>query len=494
MKRRDFIAKSSLSAGSFIASGSIVSLLNACSKNGMGSNTTNVTNIVENQFTTILPIPNTVSGTATLKSQVTSTSINKTPISVLGYQANSILGPTIKVNNGDSVNITLNNLLSEPNNIHWHGLKIPANMDGYPTDLAAAGATKQYQFSIQQRAGLNWYHPHTDMLTASQAYRGLAGLFIINDAEEAALNLPNGVNEIPLVIQDKRLGSSSLVYNPSMMDTMSGFMGESIIVNGVYAPFTNVSTRMYRLRVLNGSNARIYNLAFDNNLPFYIIGSDGGLLQNPIKVNEILLAPAERLDILVDFSTLKINTDVFLMSKQFSNAGNSQGGQSFKIMKFSVNQSVTENYTIPGSLSTFQPMPIASNTRNFILSEMGSMSGGMGSGMSGMHKINGKVFDAARIDENVTAKAVEYWTFDNQGTEPHPIHLHSVQFRVVERTGVGNRGIIASEMGWKDTILVLPGEKVKLLVPFEAHLGKFVFHCNNLEHEDGGMMLQFQVI
>lgn len=492
MERRTFITKSVISATVLLSSGSLVSFFSSCSKNDLMTNSNNTTKIVENLFTKTLPIPASASAVTTLNAQVTTSTIVDTPITVLGYQLGNILGPTFRVKNGETVSVTLNNLLSDINNIHWHGLIIPSNMDGYPTDIAVPGGIKRYQFNINQRAGLYWYHPHSDALTASQAYKGLAGLFIINDNEELLLNLPSGTNEIPLVIQDKRLGSNGLNYNPTMMDTMSGFMGESIIVNGVNSPNLNVSTRIYRLRILNGSNARIYNLAFDNNLSFYIIGSDGGLLQSPISVNEILLAPAERLDILVDFSKVKINTELYLMSKQFSNAGNSQGGQSFKIMKFSVNQSFNESYIIPSSLSNYQQLPTPTNSRSFILSEM-TMGSGMGARMTGMHKINGKIFDANRIDEYVNANSIESWSFENQGTEPHPIHLHGVQFRITERSGGSNRGVIASEMGWKDTVLLLPGEKVKILIPFGSNTGKFVFHCHNLEHEDDGMMLQFQI-
>ncbi len=328
------------------------------------------------------------------------------------------------------------------------------------------------------------------MLTGSQAYRGLAGLFIVNDAEEAALNLPSGAYEIPLVIQDKRLSGSSLNYNPTSMEVMSGFMGESIVVNGVASPYTDVASRYYRLRILNGSNARIYNLAFSNNQPFTIIGSDGGLLKNPQSVSNILLSPGERIDVLVNFAGISTGTDVYLLSKAFSNAGNAQGKQEFKIMKFRITQNSTDSFSIPSNLSVVSTLSTSSQTRNFVLTEM-QMS--MGGSMTGMHRINDKVFDAARIDETIAANSTEIWVFENKGNEPHPVHLHAAQFQVLSRSGGENRGVIASERGWKDTVLLLPGEKVTLAVPFGSLTGKFVFHCHNLEHEDDGMMLQYMI-
>jgi len=361
-------------------------------------------------------------------------------------------------------------------------------MDGHPSNVVNAGGSFNYQFSVNQRAGLYWYHPHTHMRTASQVYKGLAGLFIVNDQEENSLNLPSGNMELPLVIQDKRLSASGLNYNPSMSEMMTGFMGETILVNGVAFPYTEVSTKTYRLRVLNGSNARIYNLKLSNNSNFTIIGNDGGLLQTPETVNSILLSPGERLDLLVSFSGLTIGNELYLESSSFSNAGTSQGGQSFKIMKFKIINSATDNFIIPSSLSFIPALSSATNTRNFVLNEM-HMSGHHS--MSGTHQINDKVFDENRIDETISPNTTEYWVFENKGIEPHPMHLHGVQFQVVERTG--GRGLIPSEKGWKDVVLVLPNEKVKIIVPFGSFPGKYVFHCHNLEHEDDGMMLQYLI-
>ena len=495
MKRREFIKTTGVGAGSIFATGSVITFLASCNKHNMngamnmGGQPVPVT---EGNFNRLLPIPNMVTGNATLTAQATTATINGNTISVLGYQANGILGPTIRANNGTNANINFQNNLSEKSNIHWHGLKIPAIMDGHPEAIVNAASNFNFQFAINQRAGLNWYHPHPDGATARQAFQGLAGLFIINDAEEAALNLPSGIYEIPLVIQDKRLTSSGITYNPTTMEVMTGYMGETILVNGEASPYIEVATRFYRLRILNGSNARIYNLALSNNADLIIIGNDGGLLKNSTAVKSILLSPGERLDVLINFAGLSIGTDVFLESRMFGNAGSAQGKQGFKIIKFKVTQTANDTFSVPATLSSFTSISAsaASRTRNFVLNVM-QMSGGMN--MTGMHQINGKTYDKDRIDEIVIANTTEIWTFDNsQGDEPHPIHLHGVHFQVLERTGNRNQ-LIASENGWKDTVLLLPQEKVKLIVPFASLNGVFVFHCHNLEHEDDGMMLQYQL-
>jgi blue copper oxidase len=496
MKRRDFIKNTGFGAGSILATSSFISLLASCNKNNMMGGNMNMGGqpvpVTEGSFTRLLPIPNTVTGATSLTAQATNSNINGSSFSVLGYQSGGILGPTIRVGNGTNANINFQNNLSEKTNIHWHGLKIPADMDGHPEAIVNSGSSFNYQFAINQRAALNWYHPHPDGATARQAFQGLAGLFIVNDAEETALNLPSGIYEIPLVIQDKRLTSSGIAYNPTSMEVMTGYMGETILVNGEASPFTEIATRFYRLRILNGSNARIYNLALSNNADLIVIGNDGGLLKNPATVKSILLSPGERLDVLVNFSGLPIGSEVFLENKMFDNAGSAQGKQGFKILKLKVTQTVNDSFSVPASLSSITTIPAsaATRTRNFVLSVM-QMSGGMN--MTGMHQINGKTYNKNRIDETVTANATEIWEFDNsQGDEPHPIHLHGVHFQVLERTG-GRSQLIASESGWKDTVLLLPQEKVKLIIPFASLTGVFVFHCHNLEHEDDGMMLQYQL-
>ncbi len=478
--------------------------INSCSlvKGNLLNNTELTAFYSDNNFSNQLPVPEIVKGSnVSLTTQRTTSPVNGNSIGVLGYHK-GILGPTIVAERGEQVSINLKNNLEEETNIHWHGLMIPAIMDGHPENIVKSGDSFNYLFKVDQRAGMYWYHPHPHKNTAKQAYLGLAGVFLVADPEEKRLNLPSGSNEVPLVIQDKRLNGSSLTYNPNQNDIMTGFMGKDIIVNGVASPVLNVSTRFYRLRVLNGSNSRVYNLAFSNNSTFTIIGSDGGLLAAPEKINSLMLGPGERADILVDFSAYNTGTEIYLQSNPFSGS-DAQGKETFKIMKFKVSVRENNNFILSSVLSSYKQIPAsaATKTRKFDIKgmnmpgghgNMGNMMGGMGMNMP-MHTINGKTFDMDRIDETVKGGTTEIWEFDNtQGDEIHPMHLHGVQFQVLGRKG-GRNGLISTEKGFKDTVLLMPREKVRVIMTFPDNKGKFLVHCHNLEHENDGMMLNFLI-
>ncbi|AEI52084.1 multicopper oxidase family protein [Runella slithyformis] len=495
MKRNDFLKTLGFgSAGLLIGE----SLLSSCMNHDMAAmDMTTAPTVVEGAFTTILPIPETItSGTAlNARSQNAAIVAGKTG-QVLGYK-NGILGPTFRVQRGSTVTIPFINGLSEETNIHWHGLLVPAAMDGHPSQMVTAGQSFNYTFKIDQAANMAWYHPHPHEKTGKQVFTGLAGMFIVESPEEKALNLPSDAYELPLVIQDKRLDANgAIMYSPTLEEVMIGYMGETITVNGVSSPFQPVTTRMYRLRVLNGSNGRMYNLALSNGNSFLIIGSDGGLLTAPETVTSLLLAPGERADLLVDFSKIALNSEVYLQSNSFSGVS-SQGSQTFKILKFMVNKTETDTFKMPTSLNSITPLSTASatKTRTFDIGVMMDMTSGSHGGtmaMKGMHTINGKIFNMDRIDEIVALNSTEIWEFDNtNGDEPHPMHLHGTFFQVSSRTG-GRGNILSHEKGLKDTVLVMPGEKVRIITKFEK-VGKFVFHCHNLEHEDDGMMLNFEV-
>ena len=199
-----------------------------------------------------------------------------------------------------------------------------------------------------------------------------------------------------------------------------------------------------------------------------------------------MLAPAERVDILVDFGGLTIGKEIYLKSLPFSNGSKAQGRESFNMMKFVIKKAIVNTYKIPVSLSKIEKLTISSKTRSF------KMQMKMGLSMKNMHRINNKVFDSNRVDETVKVGDIETWTFNNASDEPHPMHVHGVQFQVNERSG--GRDIQAHEKGWKDTILLLPNETAKVTMKFPDNKGKYMVHCHNLEHEDDGMMLQFEII
>jgi FtsP/CotA-like multicopper oxidase with cupredoxin domain len=490
MKRREFIKSSSLKVLTAFAGTSL--LLNACHTEEDMIGEPNW--IVDGSFDRPLPIPSAINNNASLNPGFSSAELLKGRVSETLAYGNGLLGPTIEAAKGETISIALQNSLLEETNIHWHGLILPENMEGHPKDVTGPGGSFQYTLPIQQRAGTYWYHPHAHGTTAKQLFMGLAGMFIVNDEEEAMLNLPSGEFEIPLIIQDKHFEGNSLDYSPNEEEIMTGYLGEQILVNGIHAPFLNVASGWYRFRVLNASTARVYNLALSKGIQFYIIGSDGGLLKSPEAVSTILLSPGERLDILIDFSQLSIGSEVFLLSNRFSEF-NIQGRQSFNLIRFKVDRvSSSPPFSLPSTLSFIAPINHnqAVKTRSFDIAGINNGQGGHG-GME-RHSINGKPFEMGHVDETVQAGSTEIWEFDNEmGDEIHPMHIHGVQFQVIHRMG-GRNEIIASEKGWKDTVLVMPGEKVKVIMTFPFYTGLFVFHCHNLEHEDDGMMMNYQIV
>jgi FtsP/CotA-like multicopper oxidase with cupredoxin domain len=448
--------------------------------------------VTEGDFSRPLTFPASQSSGFTLTPQLTSgADVNGAALNVYGYESGAILGPTLRFERGQTVSVNVKNQLNEVTNVHWHGLAVPPSMDGQPHQFIQPGSSFLYSYTVNQRAATYWYHPHPHGDTARQVMLGLAGLLVVTDDEEAALNLPHGDRELFLVLQDKRIAGNEITYAPTTAEIMTGFMGDRVFVNGIYAPYHAVNRMHYRVRILNGSNARVYHLALSDGKSFTVIGNDGGLLAAPESVTSALLAPGERLDVLIDFSTSQLNEEIFLVSKPFD-GGSSQGHEEFRIMKFTVTGNETDSFQIPSALSVITSLSESQSTktRTFDISNPhDSMGGHMHSG----HTINGVSYDESHIDEHVETGAIEIWTFDNSiGGEPHPMHLHGVQFQILDRTG--GRGMLEPyEKGWKDTVLLLPEESVRVIVPFGTYTGSYVFHCHNLEHEDDGMMLQYEL-
>ena len=397
-------------------------------------------------------------------------------------------GPTIRVRRGQEFAARVQNSLAEPLVLHWHGLLAPERMDGHPRDQVAAGQSYQVRFPVSQRAGTCWYHAHTDQLTAEQAYAGVAGFFIIDDPAEAAFGLPSGNHDVPLVFADKRVSTSrQLVYAPSMMDVMTGYLGDVMLVNGTPDAWLSVDRGLYRLRLLNGSNARIYKVALSDGRPFHLIGTDGGLLPAPVSATSAMLAPGQRLEILLDFSPYAAGASVVLKSLPFAGSGGMMGGPQqgteMNLLRFYVDSTATGNATVPAVLQPLTPLTSAQAKRTRVFTI----------GMSGMvHTINGQTFSMQRTDFSVPFGDVEIWEYRNTSTEPHPMHAHAALCQVLSRSSTAS--LAPEDSGWKDTVLVNAGETVRVLTRFDTHPGLFVHHCHNLEHEDSGMMQNFQVL
>jgi len=375
-------------------------------------------------------------------------------------------GPTFRANKGDSVYVSFANGLADETTVHWHGMLVATVQDGQPQDLVAPGGSRVYQYPIVQRAALNWYHPHPHMMTGEQVCLGLAGAFIVNDAEEAALGLPAFPYEVPLVVRDANFDKAgNLIYNPRT----TGFDGNTPLVNGTRKPYLDVERSVYRFRVLNGANARLFRLVLGNGMPFTVIGNDGGLLAAPVNVTEIEFSPGERLDLLVNFQGLP-GARVMLHDL---NSG-------WDLLEFRVANSTQVTGTMPtGTLSTIAPLPTPALTRYF--------------SFDGMSKINGREYDSDRIDFQVPFGQTELWRFTTNGNAPHPVHIHGASFQVQSRTG-GRGKLFPWESGWKDTVLLQDQETVEVLIRFDQYRGRYLIHCHKLEHEDMGMMANFQVI
>jgi FtsP/CotA-like multicopper oxidase with cupredoxin domain len=378
----------------------------------------------------------------------------------------SLPGPSFRGRTGDLAQITLSNGLSEETITHWHGMVVDHQNDGHPIFAIPPGGTYAYSFPIIQRAAMNWYHPHPHMMTGMQVALGLAGAFIINDAEEDALGLPSGGYEVPLVVRDASLDSTgNLVYRPRS----GGFFGDIALVNGTRNAYLNVDTAVYRFRVLGGANARIFGLTLSNGAAFTVIGNDGGLLSTAAQDTLADISPGERLDLLVDFRGLPVGTTVLLRDAR---AG-------WDLLEFRVARQVSVPITIPTNLSTIIPLTNPVRTRTF--------------SFDGMSKINGMEYDLNRIDFQVPFGQVERWRFLTSGNAPHPVHVHGASFQVVSRTGGRNR-LFPWESGWKDTVLLEDRETVEILIRFDGYRGEYLMHCHKLEHEDMGMMSNFEVI
>lgn len=400
---------------------------------------------------------------------------------------NSYPAPTIIVNKGDNFSVIFENQHSEEATIHWHGLLVPELMDGHPKDAVLPGQSYTYSFPVFQRAGTYFYHSHAHHLTAKHVYKGFAGFFIINDEDEISLGLPRGEFDVPLLIQDRRsVNQPQFTYQPNMMDVMLGYLGDLPLINGTPDAYFDVQKTLYRFRILNGSNARVYKLALSDDSNFWLISTDSGLKDYPAQINNVFLAPGERIDILVDFSSYNIGDSIFLKTLPFPGTGGTYPqGTEMNLLTFNIVGNGNSNGSVPANLSAIEYYNIndIERTRNFTFSR--TMGG------SGMHKINGLTFDMNRIDEIITKNELEEWKFINNTNEYHPIHVHGVMFQVYSRNG--NTNLPPNDKGWKDTVFVNPNETVSVLLKFVDYSGIYLLHCHNLEHEDDGMMINIRI-
>jgi len=440
------------------------------------------------------------------------------------------LNPVLKTRKGAGFRARFWNALDEESIIHWHGLEVDSNNDGHPHYAIPGGATYDYHFTVTNRAATYWYHAHPHHLTGKQVHLGLAGLLIVEDDEELALqqalDLTFGVNDIPLVIQDKRFDDSgALIYTPDAQDRDHGYLGTDALVNLTPRPYFDAAPRIYRFRILNASNARLLRLAFRHGeglIDFHLIGSDGGLLDRPRPLQEAFVPAGGRLDVLLDLRAARSPADLTLVSLPFDPMYNESessapagdhaphatdgsdaprrsaipDGAALDLLRIRVRGKAAYQRAVPQTLSFLAPPPATDAAPRVITFDLAG----------GVWRINGMTYDIKATPIVVKRGATEVWEVRNTARGmPHPVHLHGFQSRVLSREGsppqqqslaVDPGGLAATDLGWKDTVTVWPGEIVRIVTDFShPYLGDQVYmvHCHNLEHADHGMMLNFRI-
>jgi blue copper oxidase len=409
----------------------------------------------------------------------------------LGYNG-SLLGPALRLRTGEKTSIRVQNHLNEETTVHWHGLVIPAEMDGGPHQVIAPGAQWQASFTVSNPASTCWFHPHTHGSTGRQVAMGLAGLLIVEDPAQAGSDLPStwGVDDLALVLQDKRFTASGQIeYALTAGDRLNGYTGDVLLVNGAVKPVWQAPRQWVRLRLLNGCNARTLTLRLGNGAPLLQVANESGLLAAPVTRQLITLAPGERAEALVDFSNLASGQDVSLMAAASGGMGMGMGGGTGA----SEVTAMTCRVTLPRQPGAIVQPPGTFTSAPTVAAGAGAtvrtfnLGGGM---MSSLFTINGRVFDMDRVDLAVPANTVEIWKFNNATGMAHPIHVHGVRMSLLARDGALPP---AFERGLRDTFVVQPMETVTVAVETAAVASPtpLMFHCHILEHEDAGMMGQF---
>lgn len=422
----------------------------------------------------------------------------------------SLLGPTVILNQGDNVNITVDNQLTEPTTIHWHGLHVKPEDDGGPHSVIYPNEIWNPQFTVLDKAGTNWYHPHLHMQTDKHVSKGIAGLILVRDNEEASLNLPlnYGVDEFPLVLQTKGFDASGQILVHTNMDT-------SVMVNGTVDAVTDFPAQVVRLRVLNGASQRSMELGFSDNRSFSLIGTDGGLFTAPINMTRYRISPGQRADILVDLTTSEgDNFQLMSFASELPNAiygaaqpgmgpgatasledytNNPLNGNDYVFLDINVTaETANPIQTIPASLATFSPLLEANAdiTRSLTFTSDGAMGD-----LNGPFLINGETFDMNTINYTIPLDNTEIWSLTNQTPIAHPFHIHDVQFFILDINGNPPPPEL---QGYNDVVLVPAGNgNVRFIAQFTTHSSDtvpYMYHCHMLTHEDDGMMGQFLVV
>jgi blue copper oxidase len=419
-----------------------------------------------------------------------------------------MLAPTIILNKGQQVTMEVTNLLMDSTTIHWHGMHVASDDDGGPHTPIPPFSIWSPTFEVMDKASTYWYHPHLHHMTNMHVQMGIAGMIIVRDPEEAALNLPRsyGIDDIPVIIQSKGFDANNQIVVETALDT-------TILVNGTIDPFVQLPAQVVRLRILNGSSERVYNLGLSNGNSFKLIGTDGGLLNAPISLTRLKLAPGERAEVLIDLQGLNgQNMNLMSFASELPNAiyGASQpgmgpgqtilnytlnplNGNDFQILQIQViPQTSNPVLSIPSLLVTNNPWlesnANATKTLTFSPQTMGPTA------IAGPFLINNATFNMDVINYSIPLNNTEVWTLQNNTPIAHPFHLHNVPFYILDINGVPP----APELSGRKDVILVPGGQgtIRFITKFEDFANDsvpYMYHCHMLTHEDGGMMGQFIV-
>ena len=456
-----------------------------------------------------LAIPDTLTGTSFNLSVNDSTKTWYAGFSTATIGINAAyLGPTLLFNKGDHVQLNIQNLLTDTTTIHWHGLHIFPENDGSPHTTIPPSTTWNLNFTVMDVAGTYWYHSHLHMKTAEHVIKGAAGFIIVLDTIEAKLNLPRkyNVDDFPIVIQSRCFDLNKQFVIDTTDDNI-------ILVNGTLNPFLYVPAQVVRLRLLNGSTNRTYNLGLQNNQGFYQIGSDGGLLSQPVSLTRLLLAPGERAEILVNL-TGQQGQQVFIVNygSELPNgiygalnpsgmgmgtipgSSNLLNGSNFNVLLLNViAQTINPVSTIPSSLVIVTPYNPASAHLTFPITITPQVMG-PNAMVNGPFELNNQLFNMNVINHTASLGYTEIWTINNNTAIAHPFHVHGLQFYIVDRN---NAPPPANERGRKDVVFIRAQETVKIIMKFEdfTHTSvPYMYHCHMLTHEEEGMMGQYLIL
>lgn len=407
------------------------------------------------------------------------------PTETWGFNG-AFLGPTVRAQRGERVAIEIDNELPEPTSVHWHGMHLPAAMDGGPHQMIDAGERWRPAWTIDQPAATLWYHPHPHGQTEAHVYRGLAGMFILDDDASLAADLPHdyGIDDLPMIVQDRsfnRDGEFSLEHDGAE----PGMLGDTVMVNGTVGAVQQVTTERVRLRLLNGSTARTYTFAFPDR-PMTMIAGDGGFLDAPLTLDELRLAPGERAEVVVEFAA---GETVRMRSLKTDLGGIAVPGTTGANDAFDVVEFRAADELVPSPEPSWSPAAEADadalHEEDATVTRAFELEG---------REINGERMDMSRIDEIAYVGDTEVWEVTSTQPIPHSFHVHDVQFRILS---IGGQAPPPELAGPKDTVYLMPNVQYRLLLRFEDYADPtmpYMYHCHMLRHEDEGMMGQFVVI